>query len=122
MLSGRPRRKLAYAKPDAPLVPAPWLKFHPVTVFFQGSAVSALEKVKFPLARQALCSGYPSMVSSPPYLKVWLPLTQVRLVLAVGFSSQIVASNEPPKAPSCAPQPPVFVLDKPPIVGKRFSS
>src|SRR5215468_1282261 len=64
--------------------------------FCQGSDVSALEKTKNPLARQLLIFGYPSIVVSPPYLKMWFPCTQVRLALPVDFSSKRRVLNAPP--------------------------
>src|SRR5580658_104910 len=113
--------------------------------FCQGSDVSALEKLKVPLARHRLMLGYPSMVVSPPNLKIWFPRTQVRPVLAVLFSSKSCVSNAPPTpfvfakrvvAPQGDPlthaHPPVagnvgevLAAATPPIpnmVGKRFSS
>src|SRR5579864_9261454 len=104
--------------------------------FCQGSDVSALEKMKKPLARQWLKFGYPSMVVSPPYLKIWFPCTHVRLALAVLFSSKSSVLNAPPTpfvfakradAPhgitlEMQAHPPVFALPILKMLGKRVSS
>src|SRR5579872_2116075 len=107
--------------------------------FCQGSEVSALENTKKPLARQLLMFGYPSIVVSPPNLKIWFPLTQVRLVFAVDFSSYKRVLNAPPTPFTLAnsaeaphgvaelthPHPPVgdvVGLPRLKMLGKRVSS
>src|SRR5271169_6757098 len=83
--------------------------------------------------------GYPSMVVSPPYLKIWFPCTQVRQAFAVDFSSKRRVLNAPPKpftlakraeaphgiAAETQPHPPVgevVGLPKLNMLGKSVSS